>query len=148
MRVIVCSTKNYEQNYLIEANQQKHDLHFIPDGISLDLDEVNGFTCICCFVTDHLNQKIIAKLATKGIKLIALRSAGYDHVDLATAKAHKITVVRVPKYSPQAVAEFAVGLILVLSRKILKAYQQGLEYNFLLEGLIGFNLYQKTVGII
>ena len=82
------------------------------------------------------------------MRLIALRSAGFDHVDLAAAKAHNITVVRVPKYSPQAIAEFTVALILSLNRKIIEAYEHGLKYNFLLDHLLGFNLFEKTIGII
>ncbi|MFZ4076592.1 MAG: 2-hydroxyacid dehydrogenase, partial [Legionellaceae bacterium] len=107
-----------------------------------------GYDALCCFVTDCLNQEVLHTLAGYGIRLIALRSAGFDHVDLTAAKLAGITVVRVPKYSPEAVAEFAVTLMLVLNRKILSTYMQGLENNFSLDGLVGFNLYQKTVGII
>ncbi len=112
------------------------------------VEKAKGFDGICCFVTDCLKKDIINTLKSYGIQLIALRSAGFDHVDLATARLAGITVVRVPKYSPEAIAEFAVALILILNRKILKSYLQGLDNNFSLDGLIGFNLYKKTVGII
>lgn len=148
MRIIFYSTNKYEEHYFNEANKQ-HQFHFIPDRLSLEtVERAQGYQGICCFVTDCLDEPVIAKLAKNGIQLITLRSAGYDHVDLIAAKAHGITVVRASKYSPQAIAEFAVGLILALNRNILKAYQQGLEYNFSLEGLLGFNLYKRTVGII
>ncbi len=149
MKIVVYSTKNYEKYYFDEVNRGQHQLLFIADKLSLEtIEKAQGYEGICCFVIDCLNQQVIMKLAARGIKLIALRSTGYDHVDMAAAKIHNIAVVRVPKYSPQSIAEFAVGLILVLSRKILKSYLHGLEYNFSLEELMGFNLYQKTVGII
>lgn len=149
MKILVYSAKNYEKHYLQAANQNQHDLDFIEDHLSIDTAiKAKGYTGICCFVTDNLDNTVIKKLAEYNIKLIALRSAGYDHVDIKAAKANNIAVVRVPDYSPQAIAEMAVGLILVLNRKILTAHQQGLEYNFSLENLLGFNLYQKTVGMI
>lgn len=149
MKIVVYSTKKYEEEFLNTANNNQHQFHFIKDSLTLKtVEKARGSQGVCCFVTDSLNQNIITELAVMGIKLIALRSAGYDHVDLTAAKKHNITVVRVPKYSPQAIAEFATGLILILSRKILQAYLQGLEYNFTLDNLIGFNLYKKTVGIV
>jgi D-lactate dehydrogenase len=149
MRIIVYSTKSFDKTYLENANQGQHALSFVPDMLTFKTAEkANGYDGICCFVSDHINGPLMAKLAENGIKLIALRSAGYDHVDMVAAKKHNIAVVLVPKYSPQAIAEFATGLILALNRHIHKAYQEGLQYNFSLEGLMGFNLYEKTVGII
>lgn len=149
MKIVVYSTKNYEKEFLNKANNGQHKFNFVEDQLTLNsVEKAQGYQGICCFVTDILNKNIIEKLAKMGIQLIALRSAGYDHVDLMAAKKHNITVVRAPKYSPQAIAEFATGLILVLSRKILQAYLQGLEYNFTLDNLIGFNLYKKTIGIV
>ena len=129
--------------------KHNHNLVFMAEALSLiTVEKAKGFDGICCFVTDCLQQDIINKLASYGIKLIALRSAGFDHVDLTTARLAGITVVRVPKYSPEAIAEFAAALILILNRGILKSYLQGLDNNFSLDGLVGFNLYKKTVGVI
>lgn len=149
MKILVYSTKSYAKNYLDNANGGQHTIDFISDELSLtSVEKAKGYQGICCFVTDCLDRFVISKLAALNIRLIALRSAGYDYVDISTAHRHGITVVRVPKYSPEAVAEFAVGLILVLNRQIIKSYQQGLEYNFSLDGLMGFNLCEKTIGII
>lgn len=149
MKVIFFSVQNYEKPYFEKANQSRHQLHFVKDMLTIDtIKKAKGHDVVCCFVTDRLDKKLLSKLAEIGIKLIALRSAGYDHVDLAAAKTYGITVVRAPKYSPQAVAEFATALILALNRKVIHAHLKGLKFNFSLEGLMGFNLYQKTVGII
>ena len=129
--------------------KHNHNFVFMAEALSLiTVEKAKGFDGICCFVTDCLQQDIINILASYGIKLIALRSAGFDHVDLITARLAGITVVRVPKYSPEAIAEFAAALILILNREILKSYLQGLDNNFSLDGLVGFNLYKKTVGVI
>lgn len=149
MKVAFYSLQDYEKSYFDHANQNHHELVFMQEALSLKtVNQAEKCDAICCFVTDCLDKSVIAQLAEIKVQLIALRSAGYDHVDLNAANLHDLTVVRVPKYSPQAVAEFTVALILALNRKILRAYQQGLNYNFSLEGLMGFNLYQKTVGII
>ncbi|WP_315818968.1 2-hydroxyacid dehydrogenase [Paraflavitalea speifideaquila] len=107
-----------------------------------------GFTAICAFVNDVLSAPVIEQLAAQGVQLIALRCAGYNHVDLAAAKSHNIPVVRVPAYSPYAVAEHAVAMILTLNRKTHKAYNRVREGNFSLAGLTGFDLHGKTVGVI
>lgn len=149
MKIAFFSTQDYEPPYFMQANAGQHEIFFYKESLSVEtLNKVQGCETVCCFVIDSLNATVIASLAKYGIKLIALRSAGYDHVDLVAAKEKNITVVRVPKYSPQAVAEFAVALILTLNRKIIQSYQHGLQHNFTLTGLMGFNLYQKTVGII
>ena len=148
MKIALYNIKDYEKPLFTKMAQQ-HQLVFFTEQLSMaTVDKTKGFDGICCFVTDCLNQEIMNHLASNGIQLIALRSAGYDHVDLAAAQAAGITVVRVPKYSPEAIAEFAVALILILNRKILTAYEQGLNNNFSLDGLVGFNLYKKTVGVI
>lgn len=149
MNILLYSTKEFEKPYLNQANAGRHLLNFTADRLSLEtVVKAKGYEGISCFVTDCLDKSVIMKLSDMGIKLIALRSAGYDHIDMPAAKARGITVVRVPNYSPQAVAEFASALILILSRNILKGHLQGLEHNFTLDGLVGFNLYQKTIGII
>ena len=148
MKVAIYNTKDYEKS-LFTTMGHKHDLVFMPEALSTTtVEKARGCDAICCFVTDCLNKDIIDTLGRYGITLIALRSAGFDHVDLTAAKLAGITVVRVPKYSPEAIAEFTVALILILNRKILTSYEQGLDNNFLLDGLVGFNLYKKTVGVI
>jgi D-lactate dehydrogenase len=148
MDIVVYNVKDYEKKFFNLAGK-KHNLCFVPEALSLEtVHKVKGYEGVCCFVTDCLNSAIITKLAEYGIKIIALRSAGFDHVDLEAAKTSGITVVRVPKYSPEAIAEFALALILILNRNILKSYLHGLESNFSLNGLMGFNLHKKTVGII
>lgn len=149
MKIAVFSIKPYEQYYLNQANANQHQLDYFEEKLSLtSVSKSAGYEGICCFVTDDLSQAVVEKLAQYGVKLIALRSAGYDHVDMTAAKAQRICVVRVPSYFPQSIAEFAVALILSLNRKIITAYQRGLQYHFSLEGLMGFNLYEKTVGIV
>ena len=107
-----------------------------------------GADVICAFVNDDLSRPVIEKLSEIGIKMIALRCAGFNNVDLDAAKAHGIPVYRVPEYSPQAVAEHAVALILTLNRKIHKAYNRIRDGNFSLSRLTGFNLHGKTVGVL
>ena len=107
-----------------------------------------GSLAVCLFVNDIANQECLEKLAKSGVKLIALRCAGYNNIDLNTARDLGISVVRVPAYSPHAVAEHAVALLLTLNRKIHRAYNRVREHNFSLNGLVGFDLFRKTAGII
>ncbi|KTD97768.1 2-hydroxyacid dehydrogenase [Pseudoalteromonas sp. H71] len=108
----------------------------------------NNFNAVCVFVNDTVNAEVIKLLAAQGVKTILLRCAGFNNVDLGAAKAHNINVLRVPAYSPEAVAEHCIALMLTLSRKTHKAYNRVREDNFDLNGLLGFNLHNKTVGII
>lgn len=107
-----------------------------------------GFDAVCVFVNDIVDKTVIDQLAQFGVKCILLRCAGFNNVDLAAANAHNIKVCRVPAYSPEAVAEHCVALILTLNRKTHKAYNRIREDNFDLNGLLGFNLFKKTIGII
>jgi D-lactate dehydrogenase len=107
-----------------------------------------GFPCVCVFINDLLDAQTLQILASGGTKLIATRSAGFNHIYLNAAAALGMTVVRVPAYSPYAVAEHTVGLILTLNRKIHRAYNRVREGNFSLDGLMGFDLHNRTVGII
>jgi len=148
MKVAIYNIKNYEKPLFISMGH-KHTLVFLTQALSIEtIAKAEGCDAVCCFVTDCLNEDIINGLSALGIQLIALRSAGFDHVDLNAARMAGITVVRVPKYSPEAVAEFAVALILILNRKIIRSYLQGLDNNFMLDDLVGFNLYKKTIGVI
>lgn len=150
MKVAVFSIKAFEREVFVEANAQyKHDMVFFEAALNEKTAALtHGFDAVCCFVTDNLNAATLEQLHQNHIRLIALRSAGFNHVDVEVAKKLGITVVRVPNYSPYAVAEFAVGLILTLNRKIHRAYQWVREHNFLLNHLLGFDLHGKTVGII
>lgn len=150
MKVAVFNTKPYDRTFLTQINQDyNHDLKFLTPR--LDAETVNlaqGFPAICVFVNDVVDRQVLELLADNGTDLIALRCAGYDNVDLEAAEELKITVVRVPAYSPYAVAEHAIALILTLNRKIHRAYYRVREGNFSLNGLLGFDLHGRTVGII
>ncbi|MDW3197172.1 MAG: 2-hydroxyacid dehydrogenase [Cytophagales bacterium] len=148
VKVAFFSTKSYDQEYFDQANQ---DLSITYFEASLDEQTVNlceGYEVVCAFVNDKLDNAVLDRLHAYGIKLIALRCAGFNNVNLDVAKELGIKVVRVPSYSPEAVAEHAVALMLSLNRKTNKAYNRVREGNFSLHGLVGFDLYKKTVGVI
>lgn len=150
MKVAIFGTQFYERDYFNKFNRNtKHELVFFEESLNAkNANLAKGFEAVCIFVTDTVDGKCIKKLSKLGVKLIDLRSAGYNNVDLELAKKHHIKVVRVPAYSPNAVAEHAVALLLTLNRKTHKAYNQVRENNFSLQNLMGFNLYEKTIGII
>lgn len=148
MKVAFFNAKPFEKD-CFNAVQSDLKFTYIKDQLSLEtVQKAAGYSVICCFVSDILDKPVLTKLAELGVKLVALRSAGYDNVDVAAAKSHGLTVVHVPDYSPQAVAEFAVGLILCLVRKLMTANARVRSYNFSLDGLQGFNLHGRTVGAI
>jgi D-lactate dehydrogenase len=143
-------THSFEKKHFCEANlDAAHEFNFF-EGKLTEKSAIlaKDYPCVCAFVNDHLDENVLKILAQNGTKLIALRSAGYNHVNLAAAKKLGLKVVRVPEYSPFSVAEHAVALILTLNRKIHKAYNRVREGNFSLEGLVGFDLHGKTVGVI
>lgn len=148
-RIVFFDTKLYDREYFEKINRKYNfdityvDNHLTTETVSL----TKGFNAICVFVNDILDRKVILSLFKNNIKLIALRSAGYNNVDLK-AVYEKIHIVRVPAYSPQAVAEHAVALMLSLNRKIHRAYYRVRDNNFSINGLMGFNMYGKTAGII
>jgi D-lactate dehydrogenase len=150
MKVAVFSTKPYDKTFLEAANKPHgHELVFFEPRLTHETSILaDGFSAVCVFVNDQLDAKTLAALARQGARLIALRCAGFNNVDLATAHELGMTVVRVPAYSPYAVAEHTVGLILALNRKIHRAYARVHEGNFALDGLLGFDLHGLTVGII
>ena len=150
MKVAIFGTQFYEREYFKKYNiDNLHELVFFNESLSSETAHLaKGFQAVCVFVTDKVDKICIEKLAEIGIKLIDLRSAGYNNVDLESAKNNNIKVLRVPAYSPQAVAEHAVAMILTLNRKTHKAYNQVRENNFSLEKLMGFNLFEKTIGIV
>lgn len=150
MKIAVFSAKPYDKDYFEKHNQNyQHDLEFFDTNLNTQTTNLTrDFEAVCVFVNDKLNAKVIKKLAENGIKHIALRCAGFNNVDLEAAEKHNIKVTRVPAYSPQAVAEHALSLILTLNRKTHKAYNRIKEGNFSLHGLIGFDVHDKTVGVI
>ncbi|TRX01525.1 2-hydroxyacid dehydrogenase [Flavobacterium gawalongense] len=150
MKIAVFSTKPYDREYLDKFNiENKHELIYFEAPLNTDTTNLAiGFEGVCIFVNDKIDKKTIDKLSEIGIKLIDLRCAGFNNVDIEAATKQNIKVLRVPAYSPQAVAEHAVALILTLNRKTHKAYNRVRESNFSLENLTGFNLYEKTVGVI
>ena len=150
MKVAVFNTKPYDRTFLTQANQNyHHDLKFlIPRLDAATVDLAQQFPAVCVFVNDVLDKTVLQNLAKSGTKLIALRCAGYDNVDLKAAQELDLKIVRVPAYSPYAVAEHAIALILTLNRKIHRAYYRVREGNFSLNGLLGFDLHGCTVGII
>ncbi|WP_294087453.1 2-hydroxyacid dehydrogenase [uncultured Actinobacillus sp.] len=150
MKVAVYSTKNYDRKHLEIANQKfGFELEFFDFLLSeKTVKMAEGTDAVCIFVNDDGSRAVLEKLAKIGVKTIALRCAGFNNVDLDAAKELGLNVVRVPAYSPEAVAEHAVGLMLTLNRRIHKAYQRTRDANFSLEGLTGFNMHGKTAGII
>jgi D-lactate dehydrogenase len=149
MKVLFYSTRPYDRDTMLAANAGRYQLEFTEAR----LDEktvvlAQGYDVVCGFVNDHFTAPILQTLAASGIGLVLLRCTGFNNVDLETAEAQKIAVMRVTHYSPYAVAEFAVTLMLALSRKIHRSYNKVREENFLLDGLLGFDLHGKTVGIV
>jgi D-lactate dehydrogenase len=150
MRVAVFSTKPYDRLFLEEANTEpKHAISYFEPRLTREtVPLVKGFDAVCVFVNDELNAAVLQELANHEIRLIALRCAGFNNVDLAAARKLGITVARVPAYSPHSVAEHAVALMLALNRKTHRAYGRVREGNFALDGLLGFDMQGRTVGVI
>lgn len=146
----VFDTKPYDREFLTKAAEGTPlDLRFLEFRLGLEsVASVEGAIAVCVFVNDKVDRGVIASLAPKGVRHIALRCAGFNNVDLDAAKEHGIRVTRVPAYSPHAVAEHTVALLLTLNRKIHRAYNRVRELNFSLNGLVGFDLHGKTVGIV
>src|SRR5215467_223091 len=149
MKVAIFSTKNYDREFLGDANASRHELRFFEPHLNEETVALaSGSEAVCVFVNDQVNAAVIAKLRSLGVRLIALRCAGYNNVDLSSATKHGIAVVRVPAYSPYAVAEHTIALMLALNRKVHRAYNRVREGNFALDGLVGFDLHGKTVGLV
>lgn len=150
MRIAVFSTKPYDRRSLQAANaRHNHELVFVEPRLGPETARLaDGFGAVCVFVNDVIDADTLGQLAAGGTRLVALRCAGFNHVDLAAARRLGIPVVRVPAYSPHAVSEFTVGMILTLNRQIHRAYNRVRENNFALDGLLGFDLRGKTVGVV
>jgi len=148
--ILFYSAKKYEIEFFEKFNK---DYNFKIDYIESKLDNTfvnlaKGYDGICCFVHDDLNSFVLEKLASYNIRVVALRCAGYNNVDLCSAYEKKIHILRVPIYSPHAVAEHTIGLILSLNRKIHRAYNRVKDLNFDITGFLGIDLYKKVAGVI
>ncbi|MEK6478459.1 2-hydroxyacid dehydrogenase [Catalinimonas sp. 4WD22] len=150
MKVAFFSTKSYDKEFMDQANQQfQHELTYYDTSLeSSTAILANDYEAVCVFVNDKVKEETLEKLHEQGIRLIALRCAGFNNVDLKKAQELGIKVVRVPAYSPYAVAEHALAMILTLNRKTHLAYERVRNGNFSLERLMGFDLYGKTVGVV
>ncbi len=150
MKIAFFNTKSYDRNSFNTANaQHQHEITFFESHLSHEtVSLAAGFPAVCIFINDYLDVEMLETLAKDGTKLIALRSAGFNHVDLVAAAKLGLVTVRVPAYSPYAVAEHAIALILTLNRNVHRAYNRVREGNFSIEGLLGFDLNGATVGVI
>jgi len=148
-KIAFFDTKSYDKAFFLEKNQQYgFEIKFYKSHLSKDNAILaKGADVVCIFVNAEVDADVIDILVENGVKLIALRCAGYNNVDLKAAK-NRIKVVRVPAYSPHSIAEYTLALILTLNRKIHRAYNRTREGNFALEGLMGFEMKGKTAGII
>lgn len=150
VKIAFFDAHRYERRAFDEENEHfGHEVHYFEPRLTQDTAQLaRGFSAVCSFVNDRVDAAALAILKEGGVALLALRSAGYNHVDLAEAARLQIPVVRVPEYSPHAVAEHTVMLALAVIRKVHRAWNRVREGNFSLDGLVGFDLYRKRVGII
>lgn len=150
MRIAVFSSKPYDRRFLTAANERHGDeLTFLEPRLTAEtVGLAAGFPAVCVFVNDHLDAAVLERLAAGGTRMVALRCAGFNNVALVAAERLGLKVVRVPAYSPYSVAEHTTALILTLNRKIHRAYSRVREGNFSLDGLLGFDLHGRTVGVI
>lgn len=149
-KVAFFSTQKYDREYFDQAVEGRPIvIEYFESALNEQTAELaSGCEVVCVFVNDELHAGVVETLSGAGVKMIALRCAGFNNVDLKACQEHGLAVVRVPEYSPFAVAEHTFGLILTLNRKIHKAFNRVREGNFSLNGLLGFDLYNKTIGII
>jgi D-lactate dehydrogenase len=150
MRIAFFSTHAFDREFFDEANRvHGHDIQFLEARLTPATSALaSGAPAVCAFVNDDLHESVLTALYASGVRLIALRSAGFNHVDLPKALALGLTVARVPAYSPHAVAEHAVAMMLSLNRMIHRAHARVREGNFALDGLLGFDMHGRTVGIL
>ncbi|WP_201747915.1 2-hydroxyacid dehydrogenase [Chitinophaga vietnamensis] len=149
MKILVYSLQDFEQPYLEAANKKHQDTRFTHRQLTAATAALSeGCDGISIFTSDDASGPVLKKLASQGIRYIAIRAAGYDNIDLATAAQQGIRVANVPAYSPYAIAEHAIGMMLALNRKTILAHQQVHQYNFTIGNLIGFDMHHKTAGII
>lgn len=148
-KIAFFDTKGYDKKWFDKYLSEDEEITYFESRLNVRNAQVcNGYDVVIAFVNDELNGNTIDVIADMGVKMIALRSAGFNNVDIKAATKRNIIVARVPAYSPYAVAEHATALLLALVRKITHAYVRTREFNFSLNGLVGFDLHGKTVGII
>ena len=150
MRIAFFSTHRFDRQFFDAANRAPgHAIDYLePRLVAATASLAAGAPAVCAFVNDTLDEAALRHLASGGTKMIALRSAGFNHVDLAAARTLGFTVARVPAYSPHSVAEHAVALILTLNRKVHRAYIRVRDGNFSLDGLLGFDMHTRTAGVV
>lgn len=149
MDIAIYSTKTYDRHFLEAAAEDRFTLRFVDASLNRDTAQLaEGCEAVCVFVNDVVDRPVIERIAELGVRIVALRCAGYNNVDLAAADERGIAVVRVPAYSPHAVSEFTIGLLLSLDRKIHRAWSRVRDNNFALDGLVGRNLHGRTAGIV
>lgn len=149
MRIFFYSVKDYEQPYLMGANKGAIPVHFCTESLSPQTAVLcSGFDCVSVFANDDVSAGVIDLLHANGVRFIAARAAGYDNIDLKRARSLGIRIANVPEYSPWAIAEHAVAMMLCLNRKLIVADRQVHQHNFTTGRLVGFDLHGKTVGII
>ncbi len=144
------STKPYDRQFFTAANSAaRHEIEYLDVGLTVRTAALAvGAEAVCVFVNDSADADVIDRLADVGVRAIALRSAGFNNVDLEAAARRGLAVVRVPAYSPHAVAEHTIALVLALDRRIHRAYQRVRDGNFALDGLLGFDLNGRTAGVV
>ncbi len=150
MKIAVFNTKPYDREFFEATNERfGHELTFLEPRLTASTAKLaDGYGAVCAFVNDQLDEATIDRLADGGTRVIALRCAGFNQVDLQAAWRREMTVVRVPAYSPHAVAEHTVALMLTLNRRLHRAIGRVRDGNFALDGLLGFDFHGKTVGIV
>ena len=151
-KIVFFGTHSYDRHAFTDLNKQENlgfDLIYHRSFLDLhNADETHGAKAVCIFVNDRADREVLKKLKENNVEILALRCAGFNNVDLASAKEFGIKVVRVPAYSPHDIAEHVIALILTLNRKTHRAYSRTRDGNFSLHGLMGFDLYGKTAGVI
>ena len=149
MKVIIYSIKNFESPYLFQANKMNHELTCVEEALSVQTASMaKTHEVAVVFAGDDVSTAVVEKLHEAGVKYIAVRAVGYDNIDIKKANDLGIKVANVPEYSPYAIAEHAVALMLALNRKLILADRQVHQHNFTVSNLVGFDMHQKKVGII
>lgn len=149
MKTLVFDAHSYDQTFLNEANQGRHELVYTQAQLdSTTAVMAEGFEAVCLFVNDRADEKVIERLAAGGVRVIVQRSTGYNNIDLAAAKRHGMRVLRVTSYSPHSVAEHAVALLMTLNRRVHRAFNRTREFNFRLAGLMGRDIHGSCVGVV
>ena len=151
MKILFYDTKKYDRDSFekVVTDFPETEIDYLEADLSVQTARLaKGYDAVCAFVSSDVSEKVLQILGQRGVKLVLMRCAGFNNVDLAAADANGITVLRVPGYSPEAVAEHAMALLLTLNRKTHKAYNRTREFNFSLNGLTGVDLYGKTVGVV